>query len=107
MDLTTITGLIIEGIVLANAAGGSLENILYGFPLIIVILGGISATLVAYPFRSMLIVPALKTKALVAGLPPHTKTVQMMVGMAETARREGILALESAARDLQSARRAL
>jgi flagellar motor component MotA len=53
MDLTTITGLIIEVIVLANAAGGSLGNILYGFPLIIVILGGIAATLVAYPIRSM------------------------------------------------------
>jgi chemotaxis protein MotA len=99
IDLTTLVGLIAEFAVLANGAGGQLGNLIHWTPLLFVLLGGLAATLVVFPFRSILNLLNLKTKALVAGLPTLAPTVEMMVGMSEIARRAGILALETAARE--------
>ena|GEM_PF-19338 len=104
MDISTLIGLIAVVLVLANAVAGNVASLYDGMSLLIVLVGGIGATLVAFPFRNVVGVFGILKKVF------HVRgasfkdliqdLIQKFVGFAETARREGILALEQDVREV-------
>ena len=96
MDVSTIVGLIAVILVMARAVSGGGAGIYDGMSLLIVLVGGIAATLVAYPFREAVGVLGVLKNVFRRKAFSITELIQQIVGFAETARREGILALEAA-----------
>ncbi|HHW02859.1 MAG TPA: flagellar motor protein [Thermoanaerobacterales bacterium] len=103
MDLATIIG-IISGMVIffwAISMGGSLGAFI-DIPSALIVFGGVlAATMINYPFAKLLDVLKIlknvfKEKQLDAG-----EIIKNIVSLAETARREGLLALEEAAYQLK------
>jgi chemotaxis protein MotA len=103
MDTSTILGfivgcgLIIYGII---SAGGSLE-FLYPPAIAIVAGGAICATMITVSMKRFLTVFSVLKKAFVTKQSqPPSELIRMLVGFAEVARRDGILALEEASKNL-------
>lgn len=103
MDLSTIIG-IISGLVIllwGISMGGSLSAFLH-FPSFLIVMGGvIASTLINYPIKKLvgvlnILKIAFTEKALEAG-----DILSTILGLAEIARREGLLALEDAAYQLK------
>jgi chemotaxis protein MotA len=87
MDPTTLLGLLAVLLILVKAIGSALGNVYNGIMLLVVV-GGDLRTLLILPFKALF------------PMKWHTqKLIQHIVGYAETARREGILALEQAAHE--------
>jgi hypothetical protein len=87
MDIATILGLVVGVLVVLKMAGAS--TVLYQAPsLLLVVAGGVAAMLIAFPLRESLNV--FFNEAVLPSL-----LIERMVGFAETARREGILAIQS------------
>lgn len=103
MDLATITG-ILSGIVLfiwAIYMGGTL-NAFINIPSAMIVFGGtLAATLVNYPFAKLAgLTKMLKVVFIEKPLETHD-VIRTIINLAETARREGLLALEDAAYQLK------
>ena len=71
-----------------------------GKALLVVVVGGIATGLVAYPFGEVRRISGIVRKALFSPEGTVRKLIEQIVGFAETARREGILALEKAIQDV-------
>ena len=99
MDIATIVG-ILAGIILvmsAIAVGGNLGMFINIPSLFIVVGGTLAATLINFPLQDVLgVIKTVKNAFLHKAAPP-TKVIQTIVAFATTARRDGILALESKA----------
>lgn len=103
MDIATFGG-IIAGIVLlgwAMASGSSLL-IFWNPPSLMITVGGtFAATLINYPLRQMLgVVGVLKNAFFKKAMDP-SEVISILVSFAEKARREGLLALEDDAQQLE------
>jgi chemotaxis protein MotA len=99
MDIATVIGVLgaIVLIVVAIMQGGELSTFADLVSFLIVVMGTIFVTLAANPLPKFIGGISAYLKAiLVDGNSPH-ELIEKIVGFAETARREGILALESAA----------
>lgn len=96
MDLATIIGLIfgvvlIGGAILMDGNGA----IFYSLRSILIVLGGTFAgTMVSYSLGQLLKIPALVKIAFQTHQLNSDEIIELMVGFAEKARREGLLALE-------------
>lgn len=101
MDIATIVGLILTCtlVLMAMLDGGTIDAFINVPGLLIVVGGTLGATLTANPLQDVIgsIKVFMKTLLLSGGTPQDL--IQTIVGFAETARREGILALESAAEE--------
>jgi chemotaxis protein MotA len=67
--------------------------------IILVVGGSVAWGLVAYPLEAMVSLAAMYKKTVLNPQPSPTELIEKIVGFAETARREGILALEHALGD--------
>jgi len=94
MDFATILGLLAGVLVLIKAAGEGLGGMYEGTALLVVVVGGIAATVVAFPLSTAVNVLRVVKNAFFNRPPKPTDLIERIVGLAETARREGILALE-------------
>ena len=99
MDIATIIG-IAAGVILILSAilqGGNF-GMFVNIPSIMIVVGGtIAATLINFPLQDVLgVIKTVKNAFLHKAAPP-TKIIQTVVAFATTARRDGILALESQA----------
>ncbi|MCK5557821.1 MAG: MotA/TolQ/ExbB proton channel family protein [Candidatus Hydrogenedentes bacterium] len=99
MDIATIIG-IAAGIILVMSAilqGGNF-GMFVNIPSIMIVVGGtLAATLINFPLQDVLgVIKTVKNAFLHKAVPP-TKIIQTVVAFATTARRDGILALESQA----------
>ena len=99
MDVATIIG-IAAGVILILSAilqGGNF-GMFVNIPSIMIVVGGtIAATLINFPLQDVLgVIKTVKNAFLHKAAPP-TKIIQTVVAFATTARRDGILALESQA----------
>lgn len=101
MDITTIFGLIAVILVMAKAVAGDPVGFYDGLSLLIVLVGGIAATLVAYRLQDVIAIFGILKNAFVARSTPPAELVEKNVAFAETARREGILALEQAVKEVK------
>lgn len=99
MDLATVLG-IISGIALftiAIVSNGSIMEFIH-VPSILIVLGGtFAATLINYPLQSVLAVSKILKNVFMEKSKDPNEIIKILVDLAETARREGLLALEDTA----------
>ncbi|AOY77312.1 motility protein A [Clostridium formicaceticum] len=103
MDLGTIAGIIV-GLIFVFAgimAGGSVITYLNLESILIVIGGTISATFVAYPLAKVLEAMKITSKAFSKEKVEPRDIIHSINGLANTARKEGLLALEEAAEGVE------
>lgn len=103
MDIATILGLVIGfgGVLLMMSFEGThLSAILLPGPLAIVFIGTIGAAIASGTVRDFLHAFKSLPKAFTAKAPKRGESIGTIVSLADRARREGLLALEDAARDV-------
>jgi len=103
MDLATIIGIsaglffILYSIILGGDIGGFIN-----IPSVIIVIGGtIASTMINFPLTKMMEVATVVKKAFFHKEESLTEAIDILVGMAEKARREGILAIEKSINDLE------
>lgn len=67
----------------------------------VVVGGGIAAACIAFPIGSLLLLPKVTKKVFFSAEPDIAETIKTLVSLAETARRDGILALESRTAEIE------
>lgn len=103
MDLATIIGLVIGaiGIVVGNILeGGNPAVMFHPAPIVIVVVGAIGVTIMGGTMADAMKVPSTLVRAFTAKVTKPDATVTNLVSLADKARREGLLALEDAAKDI-------
>lgn len=103
MDVSTLIGLLLGVGLLggALAVGGELSAYLSLSSFLIVVGGTLAATVVATPASMLGSLPRMLWAVLRSREPDPIETVHTVVRFAETARREGLLAMEDAAAELE------
>jgi len=96
MDIATIVGFIAAVTCLMVGIGSNLASMIDPPSMIIVVGGTLSATLIANPLQQVIGLIGVIKCAILTNVPVPTIIIERIVGFAETARREGILALEQA-----------
>ncbi len=97
MDIATVIGLVVGAIVIAGTIllTGLVGMFIDVQSVIVVIIGSIAAMFIAFPVKSLLCVPGVAKKAFFASPPDLKALIDQLVGLAEIARRDGILSLEN------------
>jgi chemotaxis protein MotA len=105
MDITTIVGLIagFTLIIMGILSGGTMSAFVDAPSLLITLGGTLSGTLINHPLNQMVGLVSVGMKSFFWTSLPSTELIEKIVGFAETARREGILALEQAAQEVDDA----
>ena len=107
MDKATAGGLGMGIILLIGAiliAPGSSLGAFWDAPSFAVVVGGgISAACIAFPLGSLLLLPGVTKKVFFSAEPNIQEIIKTLVSLAETARRDGILALESKTAEINDA----
>ena len=96
MDITTIIGIVLGFVLLliAMVMGGSFGAYV-DVPSVVIVVGGcIAALLTAFPLGSLLAFPKVAQKVIKGAKTDPNSLIEQLVGFAEIARRDGILALE-------------
>ena len=99
MDIASVVGLVAVGVVTVLMIGEDLSSAFNIQAFIVVFVGGIGLTLIALPLFEIVRLRKVYVKIFLIRPLVVTELIERMVGFAETARREGILALESAVED--------
>jgi chemotaxis protein MotA len=97
MKATTAIGIVIAFVGLAAGATmeGSQIPAFFNVPALVIIMSGtIGAVMASTSFESMKAIPTLYKKAIGGAVPDLNERAQLLVGLAERARREGLLALD-------------
>ena len=103
MDLATILGLILAfGAFFGSIVieGGSLAALINPSAMLLVFGGTLGATMVSVPLSTVIGIPNVVKNAFFSKHMDCAEVIQTLVGFAEKARREGLLALEEQARDI-------
>jgi chemotaxis protein MotA len=103
MDIATLVGLIAVAILLVASViigGGAFSSFLDAPSAMVVIGGAIAATLIAYPLKDFLAVFKVALKVLLNKPENITNIIDQIVSLAETARKDGLLALETKLADI-------
>ena len=94
MDIATIIGWVAGVAIVLQATSGGWAGLYNGTAVLVVVGGGLAATLVAYPLREARGALGAVKNVLMVRPPESADMVERIVGYAEKARREGILSLE-------------
>lgn len=102
MDLATIVGIIVglAFVIIGIMQGGDILTYLNLDSMLIVFGGTISATFVAYPLKRVLDAMKIASKAFSNIEVQPVEIIQKIIGLANTARKEGLLALEEASEEI-------
>jgi chemotaxis protein MotA len=98
MDIASLIGLILAiGLIFASIALGKAPMTAFiDIPSLLIVLGGASAAaLICFPISSMLRAPVIALKVLINKGEDRLTLIKQIVELAETARRDGLLALET------------
>ncbi len=98
MDIASLVGVLMGCGLLVGAivmGGGSFGSFIDGPSMMVVIGGSIAAALICFPLKSFLAVPTVAKKVLLNKPQDYTGLIEQLVSLAETARKDGLLALES------------
>lgn len=97
MDIATIIGLILGVIVIVGSIlMGGMPQMFFDAPsVVVVIIGAIASTFIAFPLANILGIPKTMMKTIFAKPVSVDGILKQLVGFAEVARRDGILALEN------------
>lgn len=105
MDIASLIGLILAiGLIVGSMLMGSAPMTAFvDLPSFMVVVGGaLAAAMICFPLRSMLGVPKVMLKVLLNKNEDVSLLIKQIVGLAETARRDGLLALESQIPQIQN-----
>jgi chemotaxis protein MotA len=97
MKATTAIGIVVAfvGLALGATMEGSQLPAFFNVPALIIIMSGtIGAVMASNSFEGMKAIPTLYKKAMGGAVPDLNERAQLLVGLAERARREGLLALD-------------
>lgn len=97
MKATTAIGIVVAfvGLALGATMEGSQIPAFFNVPALIIIMSGtIGAVMASNSFEGMKAIPTLYKKAISGDVPDLNERAQLLVGLAERARREGLLALD-------------
>jgi chemotaxis protein MotA len=97
MKATTAIGIVVAfvGLALGATMEGSQLPAFFNVPALVIIMSGtIGAVMASTSFDSMKTIPVLYKKAISGEVPDLNARAQLLVGLAERARREGLLALD-------------
>lgn len=98
MDIASIIGLLLAvGLILGSIATGSAPfSAFIDVPSVLVVIGGsIGASFICFPLKSILSVPMVAKKVFLNRADHIPDLIEQLVSLAETARRDGLLALEA------------
>ena len=105
MDIASLIGLILAiGLIFASIAIGNPPFTAFiDIPSLLVVLGGASAAvLICFPIGSLLRSPMIALKVILNKSEDRLALIRQIVELAETARRDGLLALESKVQDIEN-----
>lgn len=103
MDIATVIGLIVVAALLVASIviGGGSFNSFVDIPSGMVVIGGaIAASLIAFPLKDFLSVFKVSLKVFLNKAEDVPNIIDQIVGLAETARKDGLLALEAQMADI-------
>ncbi|MFW6169470.1 MAG: motility protein A [Planctomycetota bacterium] len=98
MDITTIFGLLLAiGLILGSIISGTAPLTAFlDVPSVLVVLGGTTgAACICFPLRNILSAPSVVKKVFLNRTEQASELIEQLVSLAETARRDGMLALET------------
>ena len=104
MDIASVIGLLLAiGLIIGSIALGAAPFTAFiDIPSIMVVVGGaIAAALISFPLSSMLKSPKIAMKVILNKSEDRLALIKQIVALAETARRDGLLALESKLADIE------
>jgi chemotaxis protein MotA len=104
MDLGTIIGLVLAwgaffGSVIME--GGDISSMIVPSAAVLVFGGTLGATMMSFPLSAIIGMPGVIKQAFMSKNEDLSATIKMLVTFAERARREGLLALEDEAKDVE------
>ena len=105
MDIASVIGLVLAAFLILAAivvGGGSLGAFVDPASVMVVIGGAIAATLISFPLKNALGVFGVAMKVFTWRLEPVQDIIKQLVSLAETARRDGLLALESRVKEIEN-----
>ncbi len=105
MDISSLVGfLIATALVIGSIAMGSAPfSAFIDIPSVLVVLGGtFGATLMCFPLKSILTAPMVTKKVFLNKTEHVPDLIEQLVSLAETARRDGLLALEARLGEVQN-----
>lgn len=105
MDIATVVGVILSlGLIIASivTGGGVITAFIDPASVMVVIGGVIAAVLISFPLKNFLSVFGVIRKAFSHKLEPVPDIVQQIVSLAETARKDGLLALEGRVGEIEN-----
>lgn len=105
MDIASLIGLILAvGLIVGSMLMGSAPMTAFvDIPSFLVVVGGaVAAAMICFPLKSMLGVPKVMMKVFLNKNEDVSKLIQQIVALAETARRDGLLALEAQISDIEN-----
>lgn len=97
MDIATILGVVLAMALILGSiiiGGGSFVAFIDLPSLMVVVGGAIAAGMISFPMKNFLSVFSVTTKVVFNKIDPIPKLIEEIVSLAETARRDGLLALE-------------
>ncbi len=105
MDISSVVGLLLAvGLVVGSIASGSAPfSAFIDVPSFLVVIGGaFAAALICFPLKTMLGMPMVVKKVFLNKAGDTTQLIEQLVSLAETARRDGLLALESRMEEVEN-----
>ncbi len=105
MDIATVVGVILSlGLIIASivTGGGVITAFIDPASVMVVIGGVIAVVMISFPLKNFLSVFSVTLKAFSHKLEPVSDIIQQIVSLAETARKDGLLALESRVGDIEN-----
>jgi chemotaxis protein MotA len=104
MDIATIIGLLLATfcIYFSIYVGGASLSMFYDLPSIFCVIGGgIAAMIICFPLKTLLAFPKVTIKVFLNKQENLVDVINTLVSLAETARRDGLLALEAKLPDIK------
>lgn len=105
MDIATVIGVVLAlGLILAAIlVGGGVITAFIDVPSMLVVVGGaIAAVMIAFPLKNFLSIFGVTMKAFLYKLDSIPEIISQLVSLAETARKDGLLALESRVSEIEN-----
>jgi chemotaxis protein MotA len=105
MDIGTLLGVVLAlGLILSSIVigGGSLASFIDPPSVMVVIGGSIAAAMISFPMKTFLGVFSVTKKTLLYKIDSIPQLIEQLVSLAETARRDGLLALEGRIEEIEN-----
>jgi len=105
MDIAAVVGIALSGALIIGAiliGGGNLSAFIDPPSIMVVCGGAVAAALISFPLKNFLGVFSVVMKVFLWKLDPVPEIIKQLVSLAETARRDGLLALESRVDEIEN-----